>query len=199
MSKHSKYNRARLDDRQITELIGIARGLIADGHLHDKEIEFLQGWLAATEGLTRNPVVAILFQRIEDALSDGVIDFDERADLFEALERFTANNFEIGEVLKATTLPLCHPAPTVIFPKNRFTFTGTCVFGSRNQCEAAVADLGGVGGSLRQDTKYLVIGEYASDDWVQSSYGRKIEQAVELRKSGFPIQIISEAHWYDAM
>jgi hypothetical protein len=41
----------------------------------------------------------------------------------------------------------------------------------------------------------LVIGTFASRDWANTNYGRKIERAVELRQSGSGISIISEEHW----
>jgi hypothetical protein len=42
---------------------------------------------------------------------------------------------------------------------------------------------------------YLVIGVFASRDWMYTNYGRKIERAVELRQCGSGIAIISEEHW----
>jgi hypothetical protein len=44
------YNRVggdRIASRQIDELIGIARGLVADDQINQAEVEFLQKWLAA--------------------------------------------------------------------------------------------------------------------------------------------------------
>ncbi|MCB1343353.1 MAG: BRCT domain-containing protein [Pseudooceanicola sp.] len=189
------YNQARLDDRQVTELIGIARGLIVDGHLSDTEIHFLRGWLAANEGVTGNPLIGLLVDRIETVMADGVIDEDERRELHETLTEMTANDFEVGEALKATTLPLCRPAPDIAHPGKRFCFTGTFTFGKRNECEAAASERGGAVGSLTQKTDFLVIGEYATDSWAQSSFGRKIEKAVAMREAGVPIHIVSEAHW----
>jgi hypothetical protein len=46
-----------------------------------------------------------------------------------------------------------------------------------------------------RDSHYLVIGIFASRDWYNTNYGRKIERAVELRDSGSGIAIISEEHW----
>lgn len=195
MSEFTKFNNARLNDRQVTELIGIARGLIADGYLADAEILYLRKWLAASETINQNPLLGKLSERIEQVLSDDIIDDDERAEIFEALHGLTGDEFELGEVLKPTTLPLCSPAPNVSFDGNRFTFTGAFVFGKRKDCEKAMSDRGGSAGSLRKDTSFLVIGEYASDDWIHSTYGRKIERAVELRDAGTPIRIISEQHW----
>lgn len=197
MTLQTRYHRARLDDRQITELIGLARGLIADGHLNDPEIEYLEKWLVASEGVTRNPVIADLVRRISEARADGQIDDDERADLQNVLEKLTGSeDFEIGEALKSSTLPLCVPAPEISFRGRSFAFTGTFVYGSRKDCETAVKERGGTAGSVRLDTAFLVIGQYASDDWTQSSYGRKIEKAVEYRDTrGQPLHIVSEEHW----
>lgn len=77
----------------------------------------------------------------------------------------------------------------------RFCLTGTFMFGRRQDCEAAIAAKGGEAGPLRRDTNYLVIGEYATDAWIHSTYGRKIEKAVEMRANNLPIAIVSEAHW----
>lgn len=197
MTLQTRYHRARMDDRQVTELVGLARGLIADGQLNDSEIEYLEKWLVASEGITGNPIVADLVRRIAEARADGVIDNEERADLHNALSKFTGSeDFEIGELLKSTTLPLCVPAPEIIFKGKGFAFTGTFVYGSRKDCETAVTERGGKAGSVRMDTDFLVIGQYASDDWIQSSYGRKIEKAMEYRdKRGLPLHIVREEHW----
>jgi len=189
------YSRARLDDRQVTEMIGLSRGLLADGQLNDSEIDYLYKWLAASKGATSNPLIGKIFDRMTEMLSDNVIDDDERAEMISTLNELCGNDFEIGETLKSTTLPLCNPAPEVNFLGMRFSFTGTFVFGSRRECENAVKELGATTGTIAKSTDFLVIGEYATDSWQQSSFGRKIEKAVEFRTAGVPISIISEQHW----
>ena len=198
-ARAGRFSEARLNDRQVTELIGLARGLIADGKLNDPEIHFLHKWLVATEGVSQNTLVAKILGRIEEVLDDGIIDEEERLDLFETLQAFVGNDFEVGEVLKSTTLPLCDPAPKLFFDGARYSFTGTFVFGKRKECEAAATESGAAIGSLTQKTTFLVIGEYATDSWAQSSFGRKIEKAAGWRDAGVPISIISEAHWRNAL
>ena len=66
---YSKYSRARIDDKQVTELIGILKGIIADGTLDKSELEMLVKWQAANPGVRQNPVVAKLYQNIDDILS----------------------------------------------------------------------------------------------------------------------------------
>jgi hypothetical protein len=64
-------------------------------------------------------------------------------------------------------------------------FTGKFAFGPRRVCEAAVEALGGrAGSSVTRVTNYLVIGTFGSRDWIHTSHGRKIEQAVNTGPPG---------------
>lgn len=194
-ARAGQYLGQRMNEKRVHEMIGIARGLLADGTLNDAEIAFLHRWLVASEASVSNPLLAMLVDRIQAALADGVIDEDERQDLTGTMQALTANDFELGEILKASTLPLCNPAPHLEFSGARICFTGTFTFGKRRECEAAAAALGALCGSLTQKTRYLVIGEYATDSWKHSSFGNKIMQAAEWRDVGIPINIVSEQHW----
>lgn len=190
-----KFRKSEITDRQTSELIGLARGLVADGQLNDLEIEYLLKWLAASESSTSNPLLSKVFNKLSDALSDGIVDDDERAELISTLNSLCANDFEVGELLKATTLPLDTPPPKISFIGKRFTFTGTFTYGKRRECEAAVERLGATAGPLNKSTAFLVIGEYATDSWAQSSWGRKIEKAMEMQSKSVDVAIVSEAHW----
>jgi NAD-dependent DNA ligase len=185
----------RIADRQIDELIGLARGLVADGQIVQAEVEFLQKWLAANMAVTDVPVIRTLYARVADMLADGVIDADEKAELLDTLHRFTMQDIELGETLKSTTLPLCNPAPSLVFSGWRYCFTGTFNYGKRKDCEDAVVKRGALVGSLSQKTRVLVVGIYATDSWKHSTFGNKIIEACEWRESGIPISIVSEDHW----
>jgi hypothetical protein len=198
MKDDTFYNRVggpRISARQVDELIGLARGVCADGVINIAEAEFLEKWLGANLGITDNPIVALLYNRVSEMLSDGNLSEAERADLFNTLADLTNQEFELGEALKATSLPLCNPAPKLEFVDRRYTFTGKFAFGQRWACEAAVCDLGAEAGSLTRATDYLVIGVYATDSWKHSSFGNKILKACEMREKGVPISIVSEEHW----
>ncbi|MDR6951963.1 NAD-dependent DNA ligase [Ancylobacter sp. 3268] len=192
---YARVNNDRLTSRQIDELIGISRGLIADGQVNEAEAEFLQKWLAANLGVSDQPLIRVLYQRVAEILGDGVYDSAEGAELFETLSRFTTGNFELGEVLKPTGLPLCRPAPSLTFYGKRYCFTGTFNYGQRKHCEAAVVERGAEIGGMTQKTDVLVIGAYATESWKHSSFGNKIMQAVEWRDGGIPISIVAEEHW----
>lgn len=192
---HNLFNRARIDDRQINELLGLARGITADGMVNQPEAEFLQKWLVANTAASSNPVIATLLHRINAMLRDGRLDHEEMLDLFDTLRRFSGGDFELGELLRATRLPVDDPIPAIDYRNSRFCFTGTFAFGSRRDCEAAVEQRGGSIGPLAQSTRFLVVGIYATDSWVHSTFGRKIEKAVAWRANGFPISIVAEEHW----
>jgi hypothetical protein len=192
---HRLYNRARLADREVNELLGLTHGITADGVITPVEVEYLHKWLVAHTVGAANPVVAALLGRVDAILADGAVAPEEAADLFSVLQQFAAGDFEVGEMLKATTLPLDIPPPPIRFPTSRFCFTGTFAFGTRKECIAAVEAKGGLCGSLTQETGYLVIGIYATDSWAHSTFGRKIEKAVEMRSTGCPVAIVGEQHW----
>lgn len=173
----------------------MARGVGLDGIITVDEANFLQKWLAANAAITQQPLIKALYGRINEVLHDGEIDEEERRELLDTLNRFSNRDFELGAVMKATTLPLCHPAPILEFKDRRYCFTGTFLFGQRKHCEEAVRERGAEAGSLTQKTNILVIGTYATESWKHSSFGTKILKAVEWRERGMPINIVSEQHW----
>lgn len=198
MRDEAFYNRVssdRLSTRQVDELIGLARGICADGVINQAEVEYLEKWLAGNLHITGQPLIQTLFERVRAALSDGEVTPDEQRDLFDTLKSFGASDIECGEALKATTLPLCDPPPDITFRSKRYTFTGTFQFGTRRTCEAEVLARGGECGSLTRQTNYLVIGVYATDSWKHSSFGNKILGACDMREEGVPISIVAEQHW----
>ncbi len=193
------YNRVggdRIGSRQIDELIGIARGLVADKQINQAEVEFLQKWLAANLHISDQPVVRVLYNRITEMLADGIIDDEEKVELLDTLKQFSNRDIGgLGEILKSTSLPLDEPEPALTFAGQRYCFTGTFNFGCRKECERAVGNLGAEVGSLTQKTNVLVVGIYATDSWKHSSFGNKIMKASQWRDAGLPISIVSEIHW----
>lgn len=190
-----RFGSDRISSRQIDELIGLARGLVADGVINQSEVEFLQKWLVANGALSDQPVISTLYKRVTEILADNVVDQTEMSELLDALSRFASGDFELGETLKATSLPLNSPAPSLIFSGQTYCFTGTFNFGQRKHCEAAMIERGAMVGGLTKRTNFLVIGVYATDSWKHSAFGNKILQACELRDSSHPIAIVSEEHW----
>ena len=182
-------------------MTGLAAGIVADGKVNQKEAEYLHGWLRYNSGLVKNPLLKPLYEQVEEMLSDNVLDADEAEDLLQTLKTLADyGNLTTGEMPTATTLPLDDPTPKIAFQGQAFLFTGTFAYGKRDLCHQAVKELGGE--CLKGVTKsldFLVIGSYVTDSWKHTTYGRKIEKAVDYRSRGCPLNIISEAHWAAAL
>lgn len=199
MDMFTRFNRKSIDDRQIDTLIGISKGIIADGKVDQSEAEFLMSWLVQSRQATDNPVIANLLARVGAMLQDDVLDTEESIELLGILRGIAGDPSGIGELAKSASLPLDTPPPRVIFPGRSFMFTGTCAFGTRAQCHKATEALGGViASSISKSVAYVVLGTYVTDSWAHETYGRKIEKAVQYREQGVPLAIISEEHWANA-
>jgi len=196
MNIFTKYNRKNIDDRQIDTLIGLSKGLIADGRVDQAEAEALLTWLIQSRQASENPIIINLLDKVSTMLEDKFLDAEEADELLTVLRKLSGEDAEIGELAKTTSLPLDEPAPTIDFPGQVFLFTGTCAFGTRRQCKEAIESLGGQNAqNVTKKLNYLVLGTYVTDSWIHETYGRKIEKAMDCRDQGIPIVIVSEAHW----
>ncbi|MCK4843167.1 MAG: BRCT domain-containing protein [Methylococcales bacterium] len=199
MDLFTRFNRKSIDDRQIDTLIGISKGLIADGKVDQAESEFLLSWLIQSRQNTDNPVIINLLDKVNIMLEDGVLDEEESQELFNLLHSLTGDPSAIGELAKTTSLPINNPLPKISFEGMSFLFTGTCAFGNRKQCQTATESIGGINAkSVTKKLNYLVLGTYVTDSWAHESYGRKIEKAMQYRDDGVPLIIITEEHWANA-
>ncbi|HAW32731.1 MAG TPA: hypothetical protein DCY03_32270, partial [Planctomycetaceae bacterium] len=56
------FNAARLNDRKIDELIGLCKGVLADGEVTQFEVEFLQNWLRNNQEISEHWPANVLYQ-----------------------------------------------------------------------------------------------------------------------------------------
>lgn len=188
---------ARRAERNIDELIGICKGIIADGNLVQSEAEFLLQWMETNQNAAHEWPANILYERIGLYLSDGVLDDVEKNDLLKLIKQITGGEtLEIAQNM-TSTLPLDDPMPHIEFNGRVFCLTGGFTVGSRDNVAKLIEGKGGrCVKAPTLTTDYLVIGIIGSRDWIHSTHGRKIETAVTLRESGkTPISIVSEEHW----
>lgn len=187
---------AAVQDRQIDELIGLIKGVLADGSVATGEARFLLDWMTTNTHARAVWPASALYPRLLRALSDDRLDADEEGELLALLANTVGGNApERGEASMSTALPITRPEPTVVFEGRAFAFTGKFFAGTRDWCEGQVTARGGAIVGISKKLDFLVIGEIGSRDWVHSTHGRKIEKAVELRHGGAHIAIVSEKHW----
>ncbi len=92
----------------------------------------------------------------------------------------------------STSLLLDQPQPKTSFEDSVFCVTGKFAYDPRSEIEKLIEERGGeLSSSITKNVNYLVIGVFASD-CIHSTYGRKIEKAVEYRDNGEDIAILSK-------
>lgn len=181
-------------------MLGIAAGLVADGILNPREVQFLSTWLAEHPELSTTWPGEVVFKRVREALRDGSLTEDELNYLRQTLEDLIGGSFsEDGTVAAApSSLPI-DSAAIVVISGASFCFTGKFLYGTRAACERAVTVRGGAIEPVQRSLRYLVVGELSSRDWKYSSHGTKIETAMQLRKAGHDISIVSEVQWVNGL
>ena len=191
------FNRARRAERDVCELLGLAKGLLADGVVTETEAALLGDWVNVHQDASDVWPISALYRRLDRAFADGVIDEAERLDLAELLESPVPGTAGvIAGADAATELPLDRPAPTTVWRASVFVFTAKFAFGPRKDGERQVRNLGGeCEPGVTQRTNYLVVGTFGSRDWAHTSFGRKIEKAVSYRQAGQRLALLSEDHW----
>lgn len=192
---------ARALDRAMGQLLGIVTGVVADGELTDKEVLFLRTWLTEQAEVAAVWPGRAIAEAVSLALADGVISQEERAHLIEVLQQLVGVDFaETGAVSpEAPSVPVTDEI-TVDLVNAGVCHTGEFLFGTRAAVERATLKAGGMPlDNVTRRTDFLVIGTRVSPYWAQTTYGRKIERAVELREAGSGIEIISERRWLEVV
>jgi len=196
-----RFNRARRAERDLSEMLGLVKGVLADGVVTQAEAAVLKEWVSRHPDAAEQWPVNTLKERLERIFADGKVDKAEQRDLFDLLESIVGGKAGIitGEDA-ACELPVDRPPPKLKWTDSVFVFTGKFAFGPRLDCERAVIKLKGVcERGVTKRTDYLIIGTFGSRDWVHTSFGRKIEQAVEYRDAGESLAIVGEEHWVRAL
>jgi NAD-dependent DNA ligase len=186
-------------DQGLAEMVGMIRGIVADGRVSGEEATRLESWTR------ENPLVAtrwpanMLARRLAMMVRDGRVDSGERAHLEAVLGQLAETQGRLALPL-ATDLPVDRPAPSVVFEARTFVFAGEMAYGPLRACEREVVELGGASErAVSRRTDYVVIGSLAAEDWTQSGFGGHVDEVMQLRARGVRIAIISEEEWASAL
>ncbi len=193
----SSINAGRREDRDLMEMLGLVKGVLADGKVCEAEANHLNTWIRCHPDVLATFPGKALADRLTHIFEDGRVDVDERRDLAQLLKQLVGGEAGlIGGESSSTELPLDSPPPPVQFSGKSFVLTGKFAMGPRKACEALIVSHGGVcKRSVIATLDYLVIGSFGSRDWIQTSHGRKIEKAMQLKKDGRQVAIVGECHW----
>jgi NAD-dependent DNA ligase len=182
--------------QSLGELLGLARGMLADQELSDFEIRFLRDWLVEHTEVADSFPGNIIHDRVEEVLEDGVITEEERSHLVETLNQLIEDRLDdLAEKVDITELWF-DEAGEIDFDRSRFCLTGNFVYGPIPVCRSAIEKRGGqVASVVSGDIQFLVVGGLGVDEWREGGLGQQIETAMRMRASGKPVKIIPEDSW----
>lgn len=192
-------NRQLIKSAQV--LTGIITGIVADGTLHDLEVQMLNTWLTEHAEVTTAWPGSAIARHLQELLADGVITPEERTHFLDTLQSLVGADFsETGSVsTDVAALPFDDATPVELRDCG-VCLTGEFVYGTRAACESVTAKVGGITfPNVSRKVSYLIVGTHVSPAWVNTSYGRKIMKAMELREAGHGIAIIHERRWVEAL
>lgn len=187
-------NQKRITERTVAELIGLVRGVLADGEINQAEAEFLELWMQINADYVDHWQCAPLYTRLQEMLQDGKLDHDEQRELLDTLSSFASPAIR-ADGRFAPNESLCddvEPDQVDLIDK-RVCFTGKFVTDSRTRlAERCNEHLIKVVNSVTTRLDYLVIGSCGSPEWLHSTHGKKIQNARELQAGGARLMVIPE-------
>lgn len=188
-------------EQGLAEMVGLVRGVIADGAVTSVEAEHLGQWARDNPEIATRYPANILSRRLERIFLDGRVDRRERRRLASLLAQLAENPAGLaGGFRLATDLPITRPMPEIAFERQTFVFAGEMAYGPTHACEREVLDLGGMCERVvNRRTDFVVIGALAAGDWSQSSFGPLVDEVVQYRARGVPIAVVTEEHWAAAL
>lgn len=175
---------------EIDYILGFMRGISANNIITEKEAKALFNAIKKCEDKTTFPI-----SKVYEYFKNNK-DFSDNTELLSILKNIYGGNLITNAKTSLSCLPVDNPQPDIEFKNKVFTLTGEFAFGTRAQCVKEIEKRGGkFSKNVTQNIHYLIIGSIGSDDWIHSSFGRKIEKALQLKKQEKNIIIISEDHW----
>lgn len=190
----------------IQQLQGLIHGMLSDNELSESEINRLSEWMDDNSFLKGTYPYDEIDSLLIDICKDGIITDDERSYLTAFFANFidfkisyNINEFEIKELQNKYSIDgICAAGPEISFENKLFSFTGTSSKATRNEIAKTISDKGGLfNNNVTKKTNYLIVGGDGNPCWAFSCYGRKVEKAVTLRKSGSQIIIVHENDFWD--
>ena len=189
-------------------LNGLIHGMMADGKLTDKEIVALNQWLTDNDYLQGTYPFDETLSLTSAMLADHKISPDER----NTLMAFFSNVIDFRDSYnlmepdfkklreKYSVQGICAFCPEIEFEDKVFCFTGASYKATRAELADIVSSHGGLlRDGVSRKTNYLIVGNDGNPCWAYSCYGRKIEEAINLRKEGFKLQIVNETDFWDVI
>lgn len=179
----------------LQELQGYCHGILADGVISESELIDLNQWIDKHEHLNGHFPYDELKSILLSITKDGKYTKEER----DTLELFFTSFIDLQNqsILNSDYTQgiayFCSSEPNIEFESKKFCLTGEFQSGKRSLIKQKIESKGGkVVSTVSNQTDYLIVGDSGNKAWAFACYGRKVEQAIALRKSGSQLTIVHE-------
>jgi hypothetical protein len=196
------FDKTTADLQRLHAILG---GIVSDGQVAEVELQGLSAWLQEHEHLKTCWPYDEIDSLIIGVMKDKKIDEKEHAMLKDFFSEFIAimddRTINAPVISEGTNIVgLCAVCPEIEFTASTFCFTGASSRYTRSALAATVERLGGTfSPNVTKKVKYLVIGADGNPCWAYACYGRKVEKAVQLRRTGVRVLIVHENDFQDAV
>jgi hypothetical protein len=180
----------------------ILSAIASDGTVAEAEVEQLSMWLAEREHLRKCWPYDEMDSLLTTTMHDQSIDPNEHKALLEFCSTFTTSelDFETPHVTARMMSDIFAVSTVISFDEYSFCFTGESKRATRDEMKSMAQDRGAkVVESVFPELDYLVVGVGGNPCWAYSSYGRRIEKAMELRRQGSQLLIVHESDFFNAL
>ena len=152
------YRSEALVDRQIDELIGIIKGVTADGMVTQAEVEYLLCWMDANRKAAHQWPAKVIYPRLVDAIHGGTMSIEKESEVLELLMRAVGGNTATrdGHQSDSSKLPYVGmDVPVSFHGKNFWGCTEFCVNGFSFKPAAPGLQTGWRSGSVQLSSHVL--------------------------------------------
>jgi hypothetical protein len=188
--------------QDIQHLQPVLSAIASDGTVTESEIEQLSMWLSEREHLRKCWPYEEMDILLTTTMQNQCIDPEEQKSLLEFCSSFTSSDqdFETPHLTARMLFDIFAVSPVISFDDYSFCFTGESKRASREEMKLLAQDRGAkVVETVFPELDYLVVGVNGNPCWAYCSYGRKITQAIELRRQGSQLLIVHESDFFVAL
>ncbi len=196
---------SKTNTNQIQKLHGIASGIASDGDLNSSEWSYLQKWITNNSELKGSWPFDEIEALTTKHRSSELLTTVEKEVILHYLNDFCGFNgnsaltHPLNEPSKAIT-GICAVCPDIIIPNKTFCLTGNSKKHPRKKIVEMISSFGGkYKDDMSKQVDYLIVCAEGSSMWTYSCYGRKVEDAVNLRKQGHHVLVIHEFDLWDSL
>ncbi len=186
----------------VQQLTGLITGISADCSINALEIDRLDRWTrdwVHMKGLWPFDECEALVE----AMRSGGSQVEAADRMLQLAEQFPIGghvDLPTGEIPPLLLNGICAVDPSIEFIDRRFVFTGTSSRCEREVFHALVEERGGTATkSVSARTNYVIVCDEGSPFWAFSCYGRKVQDAYNLRRAGQTLVIAHEVDFWRAV